>query len=77
MKRLITSLYLTISLALGSFGMVWSGDFQKGMEAYKKGDCATAINEWTPLAKNNPSKAQHDRLLLTFKNGSEVPQIEI
>ena len=43
------------------------------MEAYKKGDCATAINEWTPLAKNNHAKAQHDRLLLTFKNVNEVP----
>ena len=73
MKRLITTLCLTISLACGSFGVGWSGDLQKGVEAYKKGDCATAINEWTPLAKNNHTKAQHDRLLLTFKNGNEVP----
>ena len=62
MKRLITSLCLTISLALGSFAVGWSGDFQKVVEAYKKGDCGTAINEWTPLAKNNHTKAQHYRL---------------
>ena len=73
MKRLIITLCPTISIAFGSFDVGWSGDFQKGVEAYKKGDCATAINEWTPLAKNNPTKAQHDRLLLTFKNGNEVP----
>ena len=63
---------LTISLIFSSYSTGWSGDFQKGVEAYKKGDCATAVNEWTPLAKNNPTKAQHDRLLLTFKNGNEV-----
>ena len=73
MKRLIITLCLTISIAFGSFGVGWSGDLQKGMKAYKKGDCATAINEWTPLAKNNHTKAQHDWLLLTFKNGNEVP----
>ena len=50
MKSLISTLYLTISIALGSFGMGWSGDFQKGMEAYNKGDYATALNEWKPLA---------------------------
>ena len=52
--------------------MVWSGDYQKSMEACKKADCVIAINEWTPLAKNN-MKEQHDGLLLTFKNGNEVP----
>ena len=73
MKIHILTLCISISLGIVRFGMGWSGDFQKGVEAYKKGDCATAINEWTPLAKNNPTKAQHDRLLLTFKNGNEVP----
>ena len=73
MKRLIITLYLTICIALGSFGMGWSGDFQKGMEAYDKGNFETALKEWIPLAKNNHTKAQHDRLLLTFKNGNEVP----
>ena len=73
MKRYILTLCLSISLALGNFVVGWSGDFQKGVEVYKKGECATAINEWTPLAKNNQTKAQHDRLLLTFKNGNEVP----
>ena len=43
MKRLIITLFLNISLALGSFGVGWSGDFQKGLEAYYKGDYATAL----------------------------------
>ena len=73
MKRHILTLSLSISLALGSFCVGWSGDFHKVVEAYKKGDCATALKKWIPLAKNNHTKAQHDRLLLTFKNGNEVP----
>jgi len=31
MKRLITGLCLAISLAMGSFGVDWSSDYQKGM----------------------------------------------
>ena len=50
MKKLVTTLCLIVSLALGSFGMGWSGGFQKGMEAYNKGDYATALKEWKPLA---------------------------
>ena len=73
MKRLIITLCLIISLALGSSGVGWSVDFQKGMEAYDKGDYETALKKWIPLAKNNHTKAQHDRLLLTFKNVNEVP----
>ena len=34
MKKLITSLCLIVTLAIGSFGVGWSGDFQKGIEAY-------------------------------------------
>ena len=45
MKRLITTLCLTISLAIGSFGVGWSGDIMKGMEADDKGDYATALKE--------------------------------
>ena len=50
MKKLITSLCLIVILAFGSFGVGWSGDFQKGVDAYEKGDYATALKEWTPLA---------------------------
>ncbi len=73
MKRLIITLCLIISLALGSFGVGWSGDFQKDMDAYDKGDYETALKKWIPLAKNNHKKAQHDKLLLTFKNVNGVP----
>ncbi len=45
MKRLITTLCLTIYIGLGSFSIGWSGDYQKGYDAYLKGNYATALKE--------------------------------
>ena len=58
MQRLIITLCLTISLAGGSFGVGWSGDFQKGWEASVKGDYATVLKEWIPLAAQGNASAQ-------------------
>ena len=58
MKSLISTLCLAISLACASFGVGWSQDFQKGLDAYEKGDYATALKEWTPLAEEGDSDAQ-------------------
>ena len=33
-------------------GQGWCADFQKGQEAYRSGDYATALREWKPLAEN-------------------------
>ena len=56
MKRLI----ITLCLALGSFVVGCSDDFQRGVEAYNKGDYATALKEWTPLANLEHAKAQYN-----------------
>ena len=34
-----------------SAGMGLSADYQKGLTAYERGDYATALREWTPLAE--------------------------
>ena len=34
------------------YGVSWGADFQKGLTAYQRGDYATALREWTPLAKH-------------------------
>ena len=73
MKRHILTLWLSICLALGSFGIGWSGDFQKGVEAYNKGDFATALKEWTPLAEQGNVKAQYN-LGLMYDMGKGVLQ---
>jgi len=51
MMRKLLPILMTIAVLLGSVGVSWSADFQKGLEAAQKGDFATALREWTPLAK--------------------------
>jgi hypothetical protein len=50
MKRLTATICLTIAVLLGSTGMSWSADFQKGLTAAQSGDFATTLREWTPQA---------------------------
>ena len=73
MKKLITSLCLIVTLAFGSFGVGWSGDFQKGVDAYEKGDYATALKEWTLSAEQGDALAQYN-LGVMYENGRGVPQ---
>ena len=60
MKKLITTLCRIVTLATGNFGVCWSGDFQKGSDAYDKGDYATASREWKLLADQGDAMAQHN-----------------
>ena len=73
MRKFVTTLCLILSLALGSLGMGWSADFQKGMEAYNKGDYATALKEWKPLAEGGDTDAQY-YLGIMYDEGQGVPQ---
>ena len=73
MKRILTTLCLTIAVLLGSAGMSWSADFQKGLAAHQSGDFATALREWTPLAEQGNALAQYS-LGLMYDNGWGVPQ---
>ncbi len=72
MKHL-TTLCLTLAVLLGSAGVSWSADFQKGLTAYDSGDYATALREWTPLAEQGNAAAQFN-LGLMYENGYAVPQ---
>ena len=38
----------------------WGADFDKGFSAYEKGDYATALREWTPLAEQGYASAQNN-----------------
>jgi TPR repeat protein len=60
MKNLTATICLTIALLLGSAGVSWSQDFQKGLTAFQSGDYATALREWTPLAKQGNAGAQYN-----------------
>jgi uncharacterized protein len=68
MKRILATLCLTALLV--SSGVCWAADFQKAIE---RGDCATALKEWTPLAEQGDAFAQHN-LGVMYGNGQGVPQ---
>ena len=73
MRRLLPILCLTLAVLLGSAGMSWSADFQKGYTAYQSGDYATALREWTPLAEQGDVDAQYN-LGWMYAKGKGVPQ---
>ena len=62
MKILTATICLAVALLLGSAGCDDS-EFPKGATAYESRDYATALREWTPLAKqgNAPFAAFHWR----------------
>jgi len=73
MRTLTATLCLTLVLLLGSAGVSWSADFQKGVTAYDSGDYATALREWKPLAEQGDAVAQFN-LGVMYKKGLGVPQ---
>ena len=68
MNRITLTLATVLSLA---FTHVSAQDFNKGLEAAKAGDFATAIEEFLPLAEKNHAKSQ-EMLGLIFEQGLGV-----
>jgi uncharacterized protein len=50
-----------------------SAGFAEGLAAYERGDFATALAEWQPLAEQGDDSAQYN-LALMYRNGQGVPQ---
>ena len=71
MNRLLILPVLLLTLLVGT--PAFSADFQKGNAAYKSGDYATALREWTPLAKQGNADAQ-TFLGMMYAGGQGVPQ---
>ena len=59
MRKPIVTLYLTLAVLHGKVVASEGGDFKKGLNAYDRGDYVTALREWSPLAKQGHSDAQH------------------
>ena len=59
MRKLTVFIFLTLAVLFGSTGVGVSADFYKGLDAYHRGDYATALREWRPLAKQGNALAQH------------------
>ena len=73
MENLTATICLTLAVLLGSAGEGWSADFQKGVDAYNRGDYATALREWKPLAQQGHADAQFN-LGVMYEKGRGVPQ---
>jgi uncharacterized protein len=71
MKNLTAAICLTIVVLFGSVGC--SNNLQKGLSAYNRGDYATALREWEPLAKQGNAGAQYN-LGLMYRMGTGVIQ---
>ena len=71
MRNLTAIIHITLVLLLGSAGMSWSADLQKGFAAAKRGDFATALREWKPLAKQGNADAQYN-LGVMYRTGDGV-----
>jgi uncharacterized protein len=71
MNRLLILPVLLLTLLAGT--PAFAADFQKGFAAYQSGDFATALREWTPLAKQGNAAAQFN-LGFMYDNGKGVPQ---
>ena len=71
MKNLIRIISLTLAVFLGSVGTSWGADFNKGVAAAQSGDFATALREWTPLAKQGDADAQFS-LGVMYEKGEGV-----
>jgi TPR repeat protein len=68
----------TISLVLSIVCLavpVWA-DYQAGMDANNRGDYATALREWRPLAEQGHAIAQYS-LGLLYANGQGVPKDDV
>ncbi len=68
---LIAALYTGVILGLTA--CTDEADFNAGVAAYNRGDYATALREWRPLAKQGHAKAQYN-LGFMYALGRDVPQ---
>ena len=68
MRALISSVLLALSI-----GNARAEPFEDGVAAHDRGDYATALRLWRPMAAQGNAAAQHN-LGLMYDNGRGVPQ---
>ena len=59
MKMPIATVCLSLVVGVASVGIGAAADYQKGLDAARKGDFATAFREWKPLAEQGDAVAQY------------------
>ncbi len=68
MKRLVLAVGVLLLTSLPV-----EADYQAGLDAYDRGDYATALREWRPLAEQGNADAQF-YLGVMYRDGQGVPQ---
>ena len=71
MRKLIASLFLIITLGMAQGAN--AGPYEDGLTAINRGDFATALSLWKPLATKGDSWAQFN-LGRMYQRGHGVPQ---
>ncbi len=69
LKRILAGVLLSLMLT----GAAAAGPFEEGAAAYHRGDYATALRLWRPLAEQGDALAQYN-LGLMYDTGQGVPQ---
>lgn len=72
LKRIAMGMVLALTLALPAAAQ----DFRKGMAAYDRGDYASAVREWRPLAAEGHADAQFN-LGAMYVLGHGVPRDDV
>ena len=62
-----------LTVLLGNAWVSLRADYQKGLDAANRGDFATALREWKPLAEQRNAVAQKD-LSVMYAFGKGVPK---
>ena len=73
MSKPLTKIFLMVSVLLGSAGVSFAADFQKGLAAAQRGDFKTAYKLWLPIAERGNSEVQL-MLGVMHHKGDGVPQ---
>ena len=69
MRRVLAGIVLAVMLTGGAA----AGPYEEGVAAYERGDYATALRLWRPLAEQGGAPAQYN-LGLMYVEGRGVPQ---
>ena len=73
MKAVLRSGFIALAMMLAAACSENAGPYENGLAAYQRGDYATALKFWRPLAEQGVAQAQNN-LGLMYANGQGVPQ---
>lgn len=73
MKAILRTGFLALAIMPALAGLAIAGPFEDGAAGYDRGDYATALRLWRPLAAKGIAEAQHN-LGVMYTNGEGVPR---